>query len=202
MMRILLVEEQPLFQEVLTALLTTRFGQVEVNSVASVEPAIENLRSARADLVLVDFSSGDVCGRPGFEGIVQSALPGQVIALDARIIGSHARRAKAAGAKGYIPKTFTRDLIDAAIGLVTAGGEYFPQVDASTQSAHEGARAALSPRQAEVLDLMLNGSTNAEIAQALGISVATVKLHVHAILKATGARNRTEVVLIGRNRAG
>jgi DNA-binding NarL/FixJ family response regulator len=56
-------------------------------------------------------------------------------------------------------------------------------------------RSRLSSRQLEVLRFIEMGQTNKEIAKALGISVATVKLHVQAILNVTGARNRTEAAL-------
>ena len=59
-------------------------------------------------------------------------------------------------------------------------------------------RSRLSSRQLEVLRLIEMGQTNKEIAKALGISVATVKLHVQAILNITGARNRTEAALRAR----
>ncbi|HRD45817.1 MAG TPA: helix-turn-helix transcriptional regulator [Caulobacter sp.] len=59
-------------------------------------------------------------------------------------------------------------------------------------------RSSLSTRQREVLDGLMQGLTNIEIGQRLGIALPTVKLHVRAVLRILGARNRTEAALLGR----
>lgn len=107
-----------------------------------------------------------------------------------------ARRAFAAGYRAMIPKTLEPPLVAAALSLVLAGGLYFPclQPSANESEPVAGAAYALSPRRQEVLDRMVLGCTNKEIAKELGISVATVKLHVQAVLNTIGARNRTEAV--------
>jgi DNA-binding NarL/FixJ family response regulator len=195
-MKILLLDEHPLCREAITDILRNRVGQVETESVATVAEALEALGRAPAQLVVADFATGDVCGVPGLEGVVEAARGAVVATLDIRTIPSHARRAAAAGAKAYIPTTCTRELIDAALGVVLAGGSYFPDLSAVRATDRPPATSAkLSPRQAQVLDLLHGGLSNSEIAQALGISVATVKLHVHAILRATGARNRTDLLV-------
>lgn len=58
---------------------------------------------------------------------------------------------------------------------------------------------ALSPRQGDVLDGLMRGQTNLEIGKRLGIALPTVKVHVRAVLRALGARNRTEAALLGRS---
>lgn len=194
-MKILLLEEQPLCQEVLSAILTARFVGAQVEVATSYDMAIAQLAQGRPDLVIADFTTGDLSAGPGVEGLVQAARPTIVIVLDGRPVAAHVRRARSAGARAYISKTSSRDLIDAAIGLAAAGGAYFPEMEEGPVRQGRGARA-LSPRQAEVLQLLLDGLSNAEIAARMSISVATVKLHVHAVLKALGARNRTELVLL------
>ncbi|MBU2136982.1 MAG: response regulator transcription factor, partial [Alphaproteobacteria bacterium] len=106
-----------------------------------------------------------------------------------------ARRARSHGFSGILPKTDEGPLMIAAIRLVLAGGEYFPcfeEAETSRGAAPLGPADHLSKRQRQVLEEMRLGSTNKEIAKTLGISIATVKLHVQAVLGAAGARNRTE----------
>jgi DNA-binding NarL/FixJ family response regulator len=199
-MRILLLDEQPLFRAALVALLRERLGvgEVEVECPASVAEARQALGRRPAQLVLADFASGDVCGHPGLEGVVEAAGHAAVVAaLDARPVAEHARRARSAGARAYLPKTASPELLEAALALLLAGGSYFPELE----SAPRRAGARLSPRQTAVMELLDRGLRNHEIAQSLGISVATVKLHVHAILKATGARSRTELLVRNRQAA-
>lgn len=194
-MRVLLVEEQPLYHDAVRELLGARIGRIEMSTAVIVADALESMSRDPPDLVIADFSTGDICGRPGIEGIVAHANT-MVITLDARLIGSHLRRAQAAGAKAYIPKTSTRELMGAAFNVVLAGGAYFPDITVSDSDAIAADwTRRLTTRQAEVLKLLGQGLSNRDIAEALGISVATVKLHVHAILKVAGVRNRTGAVL-------
>lgn len=194
-MKVLFVEDHVFCQEALANLIRVRFGSIEADCAETAAAAMGKLGAARVDLVLADFSSGDVCGRPGIEGICSAAGGAKVIAIDGRPIPSHSHRAQAAGAQGYVSKTSPQAVVDAVIAKVMSGGVWFP--DIAARSAGPGASAALSPRQTEVLSLLLKGLKNAEIAAALGISIATVKLHVHAVLKASRARSRTELVLMG-----
>lgn len=97
---------------------------------------------------------------------------------------------------GLIDEDTSMEMRLAILRLVMAGGEYFPWVKrAEPRAGERPSIERLSKRQREVLSHLLNGKTNKQIAQALGISLATVKLHVQGILGEAGARNRTEAVV-------
>jgi len=195
-MRTILVEDQPISRDVLCSLLKARIGEIDSCIAEGVDEAVRCLDLHGSDLIFADFSTGDVGGEGRFEEIVSNAGAAPVIALDRRVIGAHLKRAMDAGARAYITKTSTRELIDAAIGVVLAGGVYFPQSPVEeVVDGPIGWVQALSRRQSQVLALMMRGRSNRDIAVELGVSVATVKLHVHAILRAAQARNRTEAVL-------
>ena len=79
--------------------------------------------------------------------------------------------------------------------MVLEGGEYFPcfgEIDGDDLTVTPLVESVLSPRQIEVLRELSNGLTNKEISRKLGLSLASVKLDVRAILSAAGAKNRTE----------
>ncbi|MBS0409459.1 MAG: response regulator transcription factor [Proteobacteria bacterium] len=202
-MRTLLVEDQPISRDVLCSLLKARVGEIDSCIAEGVDEAVRCLGVHGSDLIFADFSTGDVCDAGRFEEIVSNAGAAPVIALDRRVVGAHLKRAMGAGAKAYITKTSTRELIDAAIGVVLAGGVYFPQTP-SDEAVEDpiGWVQSLSRRQTQVLALMMRGRSNRDIATELGVSVATIKLHVHAILRAAEARNRTEAVLKAQAQAG
>ncbi len=150
------------------------------------------------DLMVVEVDAGV----PALEEIkhaVNAVRPTPVV-LFAVLPRAEVQAAYEAGVKGCVPKTAPPELLTAALKLVLAGGVYFSDFGemVSRPPAEPGLRARLSTRQFEVLRLIEIGQTNKEIAQALGISVATVKLHVQAILNITGARNRTEAALRAR----
>jgi DNA-binding NarL/FixJ family response regulator len=133
------------------------------------------------------------------KAVVDTMRPAPLVLFSA-LSPAEVQTAYEAGVRGCIPKTASADLITAALRLILAGGLYFS--DFSSLSARQRTdpplRSRLSGRQLEVLRLIEMGQTNKEIAKALGISVATVKLHVQAILNITGARNRTEAALRAR----
>jgi DNA-binding NarL/FixJ family response regulator len=114
-------------------------------------------------------------------------------------------RAMQSGVNGYICLPARRALILEILRLVLSGGAYFPasilidriQEDAAPGSRRivpEDAPRSLTPRQKDVLGLLVDGRTNREIAGSLGISEATAKLHVSALLRAMDVRTRDEAV--------
>jgi DNA-binding NarL/FixJ family response regulator len=199
---VVLIGDQPLWQDALAEILRGRLGRVSIASVASVKGAIDLIEETRPELVILDLAADDGFGEPAIEAIVRAAGSAPVIALDARLNAAQARRTIAAGAKGYVIKTSTGELIAAAVSLVLAGGVYFPHVarESGGRERHrdqDSWRAGLSQRQSEVLGFVMLGKTNQEIAERLGIALPTVKLHVRSILRAAGVRSRTEVVVAG-----
>jgi DNA-binding NarL/FixJ family response regulator len=198
-MRVVMAGDQPIWHEALAEILHGRFGEVQSIVAMSIEETIQAVKRSEPALVLVDLSVEGVRGKFDVEAIVQAAKSAPVIVIDARLAESQARRALAAGAKGYVTKTSSRELIGAAINLVVAGGVYFPQLSSEPGASDSPADwpKRLTKRQRAVLALIMQGRTNQEIADALAIALPTVKLHVRAILKAAGARSRTQVVLLG-----
>jgi DNA-binding NarL/FixJ family response regulator len=114
------------------------------------------------------------------------------------------------GVQGYIPTSSSTKVAAAALRLVVAGGRYFPTIPGgarsptrtpadSQQPTWAGERfAKLTPREEAVLHILGNGAQNKIIAYKLGMSLSTVKAHVHSIIRKLNVRNRTEVVVAAR----
>ncbi len=149
------------------------------------------------DLVLIDIH---MPGMGGVEGVrrlraAHPALP--LIACSAREDGALVKELLALGVAGFIPKSDTTQVILQAVKLVLAGGTYVPPRLLAAE-VPSGPAASLTPRQADVLRLLALGKPNKVIARELDISEATVKVHLLAVFRALGARNRTEAVVIAQ----
>lgn len=164
---------------------------------SSLAEAFREMEQARPDLVLVDLFTIEY-DFEGLEGLITRCAPIRVIAVDDRVNPSFARLAKDAGAKGYACKCFEIEMFQATVAAVAAGGADFPPTPLIDAPSGPAARSVgrLSPRQLEVLKCIAVGMGNQAIADTLGITLGTAKIHTHAILKLTGARNRTEAALI------
>lgn len=188
------VEEKPICRMAIVDLVSQVADLGPASYAASLSAALEALSNRRTNLLLVDlFSIGF-----DFEGLRQlvTASGAPVIAIDDRPNPSFAALAEMAGARGYLSKNSELDMFRSVIRAVVEGGEHFPREAPVRRGRSSGALLGLSPRQRDVLKCIAVGMSNQEIARSLGISPGTVKLHIHAILRLTGARNRTEAALI------
>ncbi len=115
--------------------------------------------------------------------------------LDSNVMAACAR----AGVAGYMPKASSPDALAAAVSLVLAGGECYPQPAARPQgTTHAPSQELreLTQRQEEILQLLVQGKTMREIGQQVGISVATVKSHARTLYWKLNARNQAEAAYI------
>lgn len=121
----------------------------------------------------------------------------------------YARRALLSGVRAYVPASLGADAVADALRLVTRGGVYFPigvldhqmgRADAGSDATDEGRAllAKLTPRQREIFQLLGQGMSNSDIADALGLRDGTVRLHIHKVLRALGVRSRTQAALIAQ----
>jgi DNA-binding NarL/FixJ family response regulator len=197
-MRAVVVCRFPLYREALARLVGSAFGPDPAEGFATLQDALEGASARPLDMLVVDLTAED----PEFRELkaAADAIKPAPLVLFSVLAPAEVQAAYEAGVKGCIPKTAPPELITAALRLILAGGLYFSDFSSlsSRQRSETPLRTRLSSRQLEVLRLIEMGQTNKEIAKALGISVATVKLHVQAILNITGARNRTEAALRAR----
>ena len=184
--------------------------------VAQLDPAAETLtaRSFREvleqisvhhdlELILLDFRMPGMDGVASVRQVVDRAPAVPVVVVSAHGGESFADDLAQAGVAGLIPKSVGEPAIAEALHQVLAGGRSFPtaRVAGATDAAGPepaskmaAALRRLTRREGEVLDQLVTGLSNKEIARRLGCSDATVKVHVKAILKKLGAPSRTVVI--------
>jgi DNA-binding NarL/FixJ family response regulator len=196
--KILIVDDHPLFRAGFHAVLEQSSLDAAVLSVSSVQEAKQILqRDADVGLVLLDIH---LRGDDGFNAL---KIIGEKFPTTACIMISGdeqegiAARAVAAGASGFIPKSFTADEMVAAIQQVMAGDVFVPAPTAAAPMSESG---SLTLRQMEVIAMLGRGCSNKEIARALDVAERTVKAHVSAVFEALNVRNRTQAVLVAQRR--
>jgi two-component system, NarL family, nitrate/nitrite response regulator NarL len=196
-MNILIVDDHPLFRAGFHAVLEHSALEAGVRSVSSVPEALQALESdSDIGLVLLDIH---LKGDDGFNAlkIIGERFPTTAcIMISGDEAEGVAARAVAAGASGFIPKSFTADEMIAAIRKVLAGEVFVPATAKLTAPDTTG----LTLRQLEVISMLGRGFSNKEIARALDVAERTVKAHVSAVFEALNVRNRTQAVLVAQRR--
>jgi len=203
--RVLLADDQRVVREGLGTLLGLLDGIELVGTAADGEEALTLARELDPDVVLMDLRMPRCDGISAIRRLSDRGERPRAIALttfadDASVLG-----ALRAGARGYLTKDAGADQIRAAVEAVARGEAALdPAVQHHVIAAlSEPAPAesspdlpdGLTPREAEVLALIAEGLTNAEIAGRLVVSGATVKTHVNHIFAKTGARDRAQAVV-------
>ncbi len=210
-MKILIGDDHPLFREGVHRLLANTHPDSIYLQASTFDEMAEQARATPdLDLILSDLQ---MPGWPGFIGIAQikKMRPNTpVIVVSASEAQSDMRQAIENGASGYIPKSSSVKVMLGAIDLVMAGGIYVPPAALAAEIAAVGAGQAGSPagggavdknlsmltqRQLDVLNCLREGKSNKQIAYELGLSEGTVKIHVTAIFKSLGVKNRTQAVI-------
>jgi DNA-binding NarL/FixJ family response regulator len=158
------------------------------------------------DLVLLDFNLPNVVGFAALVDLQERFPDLPVVIVSGQEDPDLVRETFERGALGFIPKTSTTSVIVNALKLVLSGGTYIPREAIAARkrapaagpawgAGEAAARLGITPRQAEVLALMLAGKPNKAICRELELAEGTVKSHVAAVLKALGVSNRVEAVI-------
>ena len=202
MTTLLIADDHPLFREALRGAVQRVMPGVKLHEADSVDALYALVDAhADADLLLMDLS---MPGAHGFNALVHlRALHPQlpVVIVSAREEPAVMRRALDHGALGFIPKSADSDTIGQAIGAVLDGERWVPDealsAPATSRDEQETAQRLrdLTPQQFKVLQMLGAGRLNKQIAYDLGVSEATIKAHVTAILRKLGVTNRTQAVL-------
>jgi DNA-binding NarL/FixJ family response regulator len=144
------------------------------------------------ELVLLDISLPDVSGFDILEKLTVQLPTVSVIILSGSESSADITRAMNASAQGYIPKSYSKDLMLSAIRLVLSGGIFIPPSVFQNNQLEMPKNTLLTQRQQAVLNLLSEGKSNKIIARDLNMAVNTVGVHVMAIFKILGVNNRTE----------
>ncbi|MFA7430824.1 MAG: response regulator transcription factor [Rhodospirillaceae bacterium] len=223
-MRALVADDHSIVRLALRHVLAELDPAIAVVQASDADEAMACLKGGPVDLALIDIfmphADESFIGR-----IVAAAAPAPVVVFTMSEDPRLAQAAIAAGARGFIPKTTSDGLIINILRLIQAGGLYLPptltlaSAQAMDHTASTGARRALglsgneplskvalnepaasrlqqlTPRQYQVLELLAQGMSNADIGIQLRLNLSTVKSHVTGVLRALHVNSRTQAVL-------
>ena len=197
--RILCVDDHPLFREGIAAVIASQPGMTVVSMAATAKEAIEEYRNIRPDVTLMDLRLPDMSGIAALAAIRSEFPDARIIILTTFEGDVEMQRALAAGARGYLLKSTALDDLLAVIREVHLGGRHLPAGVAQNLAEHLGTEI-LSEREIQVLTRIAEGNRNKDIGVQLSISEETVKAHVRHILEKLNAKDRTQAVSIGIRR--
>ncbi|HTZ03052.1 MAG TPA: response regulator transcription factor [Xanthobacteraceae bacterium] len=208
--RLLIADDHPLFRGALRQAVNGLFDRADVAEAGSFEEIPEILeRGGEIDLVLLDLRMPGVRGFSGLMYLRAQYPHLPIVVISANDDPAVIRRCMEFGASGFIPKTLGIEAMREAIARVLEGGVWTPpDVDLNSGPDAETAAtiarlATLTPQQVRVLMMLSGGLLNKQIAHELGLSEATVKAHVSAILQKLGVESRTQAVIAaGKIEAG
>ena len=199
MIRVLVVDDHPLFRNGLAGMLTIADDMELADAVGDAETAVRRSAELEPDVVLMDLN---LPGMPGVEGIrrlMTQEHPPAVLVLTMVDDDDTVSAALQVGARGYLLKGAVQDEVLAAIRGVAAGGLVLAGGAAErVVSGRQRYRADLTEREAQVLALIAAGRSNAEIARELELSLKTVQNHVSNVLTKLQVRDRTQAALRAR----
>lgn len=203
-MKVLIADDHAIFRQGLRAVLGSLSENVVAIEAGDLTTALRFAVDQLPDIILLDLR---MPGMDGFRGIstLRNRVPGApIVVLSASEESEDVFQALSAGASGYLAKSASAAVILEALRLVLVGGIYVPRelvanAELIVSSKTEAPR--LTRRQTEVLNLIVEGHSNKEIAHLLQTSEGTIKAHVAAIMRQLGVRNRVQM-LLAAERAG
>lgn len=196
---VLIVDDHPILRLGVAVIINAQPDMKVCAQAGSGEEAVQLYRKHRPDITLMDLRLPGMSGLEALRCIRQEYPQMRCVVLTTYEGDEDIHQALAAGALGYIIKGMSHEMLVDALRKVHFGHRFLPP-PVVRSLADRTPNSDLSPREREVLTLMVHGKSNKEIASELGITEATVKCHVSVILMRLGVSDRTQAVVAALQR--
>jgi DNA-binding NarL/FixJ family response regulator len=197
--RLLVVDDHFVVRIGLTSALNLEPDMEVVAEARDGQESVSLYSKHRPDVVVMDYQLPHLNGAEATTAIRAGFPDARVIILSVYKGEEDVHRAVQAGASGYLPKSSGAEELLEAIRTVHKGRRYFPTAIIAAMETR-AARSELSDREREVLEMLVRGRSNKEIAIALGISENTVKVHTTRVFEKLGVADRLEAVTVAIQR--
>ena len=200
-MRVLMVDDHVMFLQGLKNLLNVLAPELSVDTAGDLPRAVRLVQQSVYELVLLDWHLAECDGEDSFRRLREAGCAARIVVLSGETSATLIRSTVELGAAGFIPKTYSSEMMVAALGKVLDGQIFLPAEALNASSSKAGGHttpetdvrfSGLTARQLDVYRAAARGLPNKLIARELGIAESTVKSHMTAVFQALGVRNRTE----------
>jgi DNA-binding NarL/FixJ family response regulator len=208
----LVADDDEFFRIAITSILTRELGFKSVAQAGSLDEGLEILGTQKnLELALFDLAMPGMDSTANLPAIRECAPNVLAAVVSASTDRRHILSALGAGVHGYIPKSLGPSELVRALEMILGGGIFVPPslavipIQRKIRAAGERGQAihgergqsALTPRRLEVLNLLVDGRSNREIASLLTLSEGTVKIHMAALFRTLGVQNRAAAAVAG-----
>lgn len=199
-MKVLLIDDHALFRDALGLLIGMRFPALALLQAGDLASALGLLaRHPDVQVVLLDLGLPDAQGLQAIAPLREQAPAARLVVLSADDRPATVLRAIDEGACGFVPKTADGDTLARALQVTLDGGVYLPPGCTQALPAESTGtlrQLGLTPRQGDVLRLLIQGQPNKLICRSLQLSESTVKTHLAAVFRRLGVNSRTQAVAV------
>ena len=197
--RVLVVDDHPIMRFGIATIIDSTPDMTTVAQAESGEEAIKFYEECLPDITLMDLRLPRMSGVDAIKSIISRHPDANFVVLTTYEGDEDIHQALEAGARSYIVKGMPHDALVNALRRVHAGGRFLP-APVSRMLSSRTPNSDLSTREREVLNLIVKGRSNKEIAHELGIMESTVKCHVGVILLRLNVSDRTQAVIAALQR--
>jgi DNA-binding NarL/FixJ family response regulator len=200
-MKALITDEQSLFRDGLSLRLKQIKEDIEIIQSSDLLDMQKILAKDKdIDFLILDIDMADINGLEIINKIKQLNSNVKIITISSSEDTKNIKKILSLDVKGYIPKKLDSNILSGALKLILDGGTYIPPAmlnNATYTNVNNNItlKKNLTNRQSQVLDLIAQGKSNKQIAYDMGVSEATVKLHINALLRSLKVNNRTQAVI-------
>ncbi len=201
-MKVLITDEQSLFRDGLSLRLKQINQDIAIlqsSNLAEMQKILS--KESDIDILILDIDLAELNAAEIINKIKTLAPNTKIVAISSCEDTRNIKKILSCGVKGYIPKRSDSNILSGALKLILDGGTYIPPamldngLDYNAHQTNSPLKKNLTNRQSQVLDLIAQGKSNKQIAYDMGVSEATVKLHINALLRSLKVNNRTQAVI-------
>ena len=204
-MKVLIADDHALFRDSLSRQMEQINPECIILQASNFNQALKFVESDnKITLIVMDLDMPDMNWQEALKELKAKAPHAKFVVVSASENSATIRKSLEMGVSGYIYKRSEPEVLNSALRLILEGGTYLPpsvlQPSTGTlvQDSNYRTGKSLTNRQNQVLGLVAQGLSNKQIAYEMGVSEATVKLHINALLRSVGATNRTQAVIMAQ----